>query len=189
MKKTNTKELISMIVAFVVIGVLALYIVLQLVAPDLTVKVFGFKPYVVITESMEPVLNVNDMVIVKRFDVEELEAGDIITFRADIDYDGDKEIVTHYIYSIGEDDDGYRIRTRRYYEEESQYAPDNWTLSEDDVLGLYSFHIPWVGSIAQFVKSPFGIAAIIVNVGVIVGIVYIIKYGKKEPEKVEEPNE
>jgi len=166
--------------------VLIMYIVFELFMPETTVKVFQFKPYVVLTQSMEPEIMANDMVVVQNFDVEELDENDIITFYADINYDGEKEIVTHYIYSINENTDGeYVIRTNRYYENEMEEVPDPWVLSDDDVLGLYQTHVPWIGTVILFLQSPFGIAAMLVNVGVIVAVVVMIKQGKKEEESEE----
>lgn len=177
MKKSNLKELITMIVSVVVAGILILYIFFQLLIPDMTVKVFGFKPYVVITESMVPVIDVNDMVFVRQFRLDDAEKGDIITFNADIDYDGTPEVVTHYIYSITGTGDDTIIRTNRYYEDLDNAVPDTWLLTPDDVLGAYWFQIPKIGYVTEFLRSPFGIAAMVVNVGIIVGIVVLVKKG------------
>ena len=149
----------------------------------MTIKVFQFKPYVVVTESMEPVLDVDDLIIVTNPKVDELEVGDIITFRADIDYNGTKEIVTHYVNSITETNGEYTIRTNRY----GSTVPDTWILSGDDVIGVYSFRVKQLGVFINFVKSPFGIAAIAVNVIVIGAIVYIVKSGKKEGKQENKP--
>jgi signal peptidase len=160
---------------YTAIGILVLYIVIGAFFPKQTVKVFGFKPYVVITASMEPEIMVNDLIIVKNPKVDELEVDDIITFEADINFDGTKEIVTHYIYSIEEINGEFRIRTHPYFENSNDSFPDYWVLSEDDILGEYMFKIPKVGAVVEFIKSPFGMAAMVVNLGVIVGIVYLIK--------------
>lgn len=186
MKTDGLKDKIVTVIAFIIIAVLSMYVVLQIVAPDMTVRVFGFKPYIVITDSMEPELSVNDVVVVTRFDVEDLEVGDIITFHADVNYDGENDIVTHYIHSVNINDGEYSFRTRPYYADPADYSPDPWVLSENDILGVYSFDIPWIGTIGQFVRSPFGIAAIVVNVGVIIGIVIILRNAKEEePEQTE----
>lgn len=179
MKKSNLKELITMIVSVVVAGILILYIFFQLLIPDMTVKVFGFKPYVVITESMVPVIDVNDMVFVRQFKLDDAKKGDIITFNADIDYDGTPEVVTHYIYSITGTGDDTIIRTNRYYEDLDNAVPDTWLLTPDDVLGAYWFQIPKIGYVTEFLRSPFGIAAMVVNVGIIVGIVVLVKKGSQ----------
>lgn len=184
MEKENNKvkllENIKTVVFFIISGVLVLYIAINIFMPENTVKVFGFKPYVVVTDSMEPYINVNDLIIVKNPKSDELEEEDIITFYADINYDGEKEIVTHYIYSISENDDGYLFfKTHRYFAEGEQVFYDNWVISEDDILGEHAFTISYVGAVVGFVKSSFGIAAMVVNVGVILGIFYIMKKTEK----------
>ena len=190
MSYTKDKKLfhkIKTILYYTIIFILSMYIIFEVFIPDQTVKVFGFKPYNVMTQSMEPVLNVNDMIIVKNFKVEELEVDDIITFYSDIDYNGGEEIITHYIYSIIEDAPGeFTIRTNRYYSEDQTPVADTWRLDENDVLGLYSFKIPYLGYVTEFLKSPFGIAAIVVNAGIIITIVYMIKRDKREKLKSNE---
>lgn len=183
-KKNTIIQTIKRILFYAVIVFLGLFIFFEIVAPKQTVKVFGFKPYYVLTPSMEPVLKVNDLIIVKNADVETLEVGDIITFLADIDYNGESEIVTHYINSITEDTPGeYIIRTNRYYAEDQEIVQDPWVLTNDDVLGEYSFRVPLLGLVAQFLQSPFGIAAVVVNAGIIVAIVILIKRDKQTQAK------
>lgn len=165
---------------YVFASILIVYIMINIFIPEQTVKVFGFKPYVVVTESMEPYIMVNDLIVVKNPKTDELVVEDIITFYADINYDGEKEVVTHYIYSITEDGNGDLVfRTHPYFENVEDTIPDFWVLGEDDILGEYMFKIPKIGSFVQFVKSPFGIAAMFVNIGIIVGIVYLMKKQEK----------
>lgn len=182
----NTKKtfnLVGSIFFFAVAGLLILYILLELFLPNMTIKVFQFKPYVVITESMEPVIDVDDLIIVTNPKLDKLKSGDIITFRADIDYNGTKEIVTHYIHTISETNGKYTILTHRY----GSTVPDTWTLNGDDVIGVYSFRVKQLGVFINFVKSPFGIAAIVVNVIVIGAIIYIVKSGKKDRVEIQKP--
>ncbi len=171
---------VKSILFYVVAGILLAYILIEIFIPSQTIKIFQFKPYVVVTESMEPVINVNDLIIVTNPNLDELEIGDIVTFSADIDYNGTKEVVTHYIYSIETNSQGNR--TYRTVRNESD-VPDAWILLDDDILGSYAFKIPKLGVLINFAKSPFGIAAISVNVIVIVLIVYLVKSGKKEQIK------
>jgi len=178
------------ILFYVIIAFLSVFILFEIFLPKQTVKVFGFKPYHVMTQSMEPVLNVNDFIIVTNFDAEDLQEGDIITFYADIDYNGEKEIVTHYIHSINEDTSGDLLfRTHRHYEDDEDVTADPWVLSEDDILGEYAFRIPFLGYVTDFLRSPFGIAAIIVNVGVITAVVILIKREKNEKSAGEKEKE
>lgn len=181
---SNLKENIKIVLGFIIATVLLIYIVVQIVAPELSVKVFGFKPYVVITESMEPEINVRDMVFVKQFNLQEAEVGDIITFKADIDYNGSKEVVTHYIYAINTNGEDTIIQTTRHWENPEDARPDTWILHSEDVLGTYWFKIPALGYVTDFLKSPFGIAAILVNTTIIISVVYLVKKGKESSEEV-----
>lgn len=192
-KQTNKEkytEYVKTGLFYLAAGILVLYIAIAVFIPEKTVKVFGFKPYVVITNSLEPYININDLIIVKNPKIEDLEEEDIITFMADINYDGEKEVVTHYIYAIGESNDGETVfRTHRYFEDGATVYPDNWIIGADDVLGQYVFKISKLGAIVQFIKSPFGIAAVVVNVGVAAGIVYLVKNGESQGTNKEEKEE
>jgi len=190
MNKKKYLEYIKIGLFYLIAGVLVLYISIAIFIPDKTVKVFGFKPYVVITNSLEPYINVNDLIIVKNPKIDDLEEEDVITFMADINYDGEKEVVTHFIYSITENNDGDTIiRTHRYFEDGVTVIPDYWVIGADDVLGQYVFKINKLGYIVQFLKSPFGIATVVVNIGVVIGIVYLIKKGDPKVIKKEEDKE
>jgi len=188
MDKMKVKEILNFtgqLLFFLVSGLLLLFIVLELFLPKMTVKIFQYKPYTVVTDSMEPVIFVGDMVIVKNPTnkrIDSLQVGDIITFEGDIDLNGVKEVITHYIMVINVDDEGFR--TYRTNSEVSS-NPDPWVISDQDILGVYAFRIPWIGNLVNFVRSPYGIAAISVNVIVIGAIIYIVKTGKKE--KIEAP--
>ncbi len=175
-QQARTWSLIKSILFYVIAGLLLLYILTELFLPSMTIKIFQFKPYVVVTESMEPVINVNDLIIDTNPNLDKLVVGDIITFKADIDYNGTKEIVTHYIYEIKIDNGVRTFYTIR----NGGTVPDSWILSDDDILGVYAFRIPKLGNVINFIKSPFGIATVAVNIIIIGTIVYVVKSGKKE---------
>lgn len=181
-------ENIKLGVSMVVIGALLLYIGTVIFMPELTVKVFGFQPYTVYTESMEPVLNVNDVAVVTQFDIEEAEVGDIITFYADIDYNGTEEVVTHYIYSIEGDGEDTIIRTNRYYDTEENIVPDTWLITPDQVLGTYAFHIQYLGYVIGFIKSIYGLAIIGLNI-ILFTTIKIVNKKMKEKEELSESEE
>jgi signal peptidase I len=168
---------VGSILFFVLSGLLILYILLEIFIPNTTIKVFQFKPYVSEIDTMSPVINNEDLVIIYNANTDELEEGDIIAFMGDIDYDGTKDFVTHYIYSITTNAQDERIyRTIRH----NGTVPDTWILRDADIIGVYGFRIPRLGAVVNFLKSPFGIAAVSVNVLVIAAIIVIVKSGKKE---------
>ena len=181
-------ENIKLWLAMIVLGALLLYVGTLILMPEMTVKIFGFQPYQVYTESMEPEIMVNDVVVVGNFDIDAAQPGDIITFYADIDYNGTKEVVTHYIYSIEGEGQDALIRTHRHFEDPSQVTPDTWIISAEDVLGSYQFHIAYLGYLIGFLQSIYGIVIVGVNI-IIFTTIKIVNNRQKRKEELEAQEE
>jgi|LGVE01.1.fsa_nt_gb signal peptidase I len=117
--------------------------------------------FAIVTDSMEPVLNVGDVVVVDTgYDIALLAVDDIIAFSVDVNDDEIEEVVLHYIASITEDSGEYTIRTNS----EKDVNLDTWILSQEDVIGLFDFRIPFLGSLLLFLSSAFGKAVIIFDI-------------------------
>ena len=112
-----------------------------------------FNAYVVLTGSMIPEILVNDVVVTKRVDVEELKVGDIITFiSTDSRFSG--IIVTHRIKQI------FRDPVTGKYEFETKGDNNNTEdfvhAEADKVLGKVILKIPKLGYIQYFLASKGG---------------------------------
>ncbi|MCD4827410.1 MAG: hypothetical protein K8Q99_06525 [Acholeplasmataceae bacterium] len=171
---------------FVILGILLLFILMEAIIPKQTINVFQVSTYIAKYDTMEPKIKPNDLVFINKVKPENLEEGDLITFTADINYDGDTEMVTYYVDSITlVSEDLYQITVIS----EGASVPFG-VISSDRIIGGYAFRLPVIGSVIEFVKSPFGIGAIVINVLIITGIVIIVKHGNKKEEKVvEEAND
>ena len=138
-------KLIKNILFYAVVFFLASYLLVDAFATDKTVTVFGFKAYVIASPSMEPTLNVNDVVVVKKADIDEIISGDIITFKAYLPDLGDYGYVTHYVgLVIGEGEDKIFKTHGEGLDEydvwvNSDGSPDEVTV--DDIIGNYGFKI------------------------------------------------
>lgn len=185
-KAISIKETLFYIL-FGLLGLLVVFIIMLSALPNLSLNGFGVRAYIAKYDTMEPTIKPYDLVFINKVNPDNLEVGDLITFYADIDYNGVDEMVTYYIYSI---DDVNGVNTFRVNAEGSN-IPANVLLLDDQIIGGYSFRIAGLGRLIEFVASPFGIAAIVVNVGVIVAIVLLIKdsnkkaKNQKEEEKIE----
>ena len=163
---------------FVLIGILLLFILMEAFIPKQTMTIFQVRTYIANYDTMEPKIKPNDLVFINKVKPENLEKGDLITFTADINYDGDTEMVTYYVDSITEISDGlYRITVIA----EGASVPFG-VITSDRIIGGYAFRVPVLGSLIKFIKSPFGIGAIVVNGLIITGIVIIVKQGNKKEE-------
>jgi signal peptidase len=170
-----------------ILGIVLLFILMEAIIPNQTINVFQVRTYIAEYSTMEPTIKYKDLVFVNKVKLENLKEDDLITFPADLNYDGEKEYATYYIYSITELNDGgflYQVIA------EGAPVPYTFSINSNDVIGGYAFRIPVLGTIIEFVKSPFGIGAILVNILIISGIVIIVKQGQNPTvEKVEEIEE
>ena len=107
---------------------------------------FGFGAAVVLSGSMEPNLNINDLVIVTP--AAQYQIGDIIVFQSTGD------LVIHRIISINEAE-----KTLQTKGDANNIADD--PISLDQVKGKLSFKLPFIGLIVRGLKTPVGVIAVL----------------------------
>lgn len=114
--------------------------------------------YIVLSESMEPKIFVNDAIIINTsVTSDDLAVGDVITFRA---FESDV-IITHRIIDIERTEQGYEYRTKG----DNNPSMDTFTTPEDRVIGRYVMKLPQLAAILAFtVERPYLIALIVVSV-------------------------
>jgi len=135
---------------------------------NLTGKV---KYFVVLTDSMAPVITPNTIVFTKSTDFYNLQEGDIISFYTDIDLDGKKEVVIHYFDSYEYNENETFVRTKRYNAE----SLDSWKININNYIGKSFFYIPKLGKIIRYFTSIIGILNLIFILFVFFLIDFIIK--------------
>lgn len=155
---------------------LLVYILLVSLNPEKMLDVLGFRTYIVLSESMEPKINTNDMIFSKRVAKQDLEVGDIITFEVYIPEFKEEVFVTHYVGELQEIGDTLIIKTRGYNVPIDQF--DSWVdedgdifdVTFEDIKGEYMFRIPYIGHIQSVFNDKIMLGLILINVG----IVYIV---------------
>lgn len=117
---------------------------------DNVVPLFG--GYVIITQSMVPTIMVNDAVLVKRSTSDELDIGDVITFKSsDQRYQG--LTITHRIVGaqmLSNGDIVYRTKG------DNNRIEDASLVVENSIYGRVILKLPKFGYIQQFLKTPIG---------------------------------
>jgi len=175
----NSKKIIKDISIYVgsgLLGLLLVFIILLSAFPDVSLNTLGIKAYIAKYDTMAPKINPYDLVFVTKVNPDELEEEDLITYYADINYDGKNELVTYYILDIdpANDTNVYTVHA------EGTTTPATAVLVDDDIIAGYSFKLPKFGYVIEFIASPFGIAVIVVNAGIITAIVLLIKSNKED---------
>lgn len=108
------------------------------------VRLAGFTPYAVSSGSMEPACHVGSAVYVRKVDADELETGDVITFRL-----GGDALATHRIVEVIHDGDELSFRTKGDANDVADAAP----VEADRVVGRVCFSIPYLGYCAAYIGS------------------------------------
>ncbi|TNF08527.1 MAG: signal peptidase I [Bacillota bacterium] len=172
---------IGFFVGFILLGILILFILINAFIPKLSMTVFNVKPVIVEHISMEPTLNRFDLIFVTDKDFEEIKEGDMVSYY--VKNNPDLDVATHYFYELDYDGaDNPFLRVRR----EGSPAPITQIIFEEDYIGTYVFKIPKAGYVINFLASPFGIAAVVVNIGIIVTVVLVIKSSKKNHKETDQ---
>lgn len=150
-------------------------------------SIFGYRVFTVATGSMIPEYNINDVLLVKEIDKEQLQVGDDITYLGN-KFDVNGRIVTHRIIDINEETK--EITTKGI---NSQTADP--TIDNNQIYGKVMGIIPVITTINHVVKNQYGFFFLIFLP--IVTVVFLeiadtiteIKRDKKDVEKNEEQEE
>ncbi len=124
---------------------------------------FGVGVSVVLSGSMEPQLQVNDLVLVQR--QEEYVPGDVVV------YQSGRSLVIHQLLEI----DSERAVTKGI----ANNAPDPAILPQD-IMGKQVFRIPLLGGLVRFFKSPAGFVLLLAAAVVL----FELPYRKEKTEAV-----
>ncbi len=189
MEKKKKHKIINIAFYFIVF-IMLFYIIINSFFPDQSINYLGFKSYVVISNSMEPDININDLVVVVKVKEENLEVGDIISFYTylptyQVDNLGNtvylKSVVTHYLADIVIDGDDITYKTHRAGVPDNSY--DDWNdingdptdIQFDDIIGRVSFTVPSIGVVLKIFSNPIMVVLIVVNISIIVAVVKVTK--------------
>ncbi len=121
-----------------------LIIVVQtIIKPNSVPNVFGIKTFDIISSSMAPMLNVNDLAFVKTCNIEDLNENDVITFKTESGY------ITHRISKINTENGKISFVTKG----DSNKVVDIKTVDFSQVEGKFFGKIPKVGSILVLLRN------------------------------------
>ncbi|MBE6887520.1 MAG: signal peptidase I [Ruminococcaceae bacterium] len=119
-------------------------------------SVGGFLPLIVLTDSMEPVIDGGDLIICHTAEAEEIKTGDIIAF---FDPAGNgTSIVTHRVLEIVEENGTISFRTKG----DNNNAEDKMLVPQDKLVAVYKTRIAGAGHVAMFMQSPTGLIVCVV---------------------------
>lgn len=132
----------------------------------------GCQNMAVLTGSMEPGIPVGSLISVKETDPQDLAVGDVITYRLSGD-----TVVTHRITRI--DQEAGEVTTKG----DANEAEDGNPIPYADIVGREVFHVPYLGFVSIYIKTPIGIAAVCGVLVVIILLTFIPEILEAEDPK------
>lgn len=148
--------------------------------PDKVPSIFGYKPFVVLSNSMESEVFRGDLVITKNVDFDSLEKDDIVAFKDDANH-----VVTHRIVNTTNQAGEKKFVTKG----DNNNTDDDGFVSSDRIEGKYLFKLSGFGYLILELQKPATlIILLIVIIGagglwIFVGNNKLSKEEKKELEK------
>ncbi len=144
---------------------------------DKVPSVFGYKPFIVLSGSMETKIHVGDLIITKEIDPTTLVVNDVIAFR-----DQENTVTTHRIIDIVEKDGVTYFITKG----DNNNSQDQNLVEYKDVEGLYITRIPSVGNMLNEISKPTTVVIIGLGLTVVFILAFQISNNKyKDQEKQE----
>ena len=126
-----------------------------------TPSLFGNYIFRVSSDSMEPTLMVGDVILVQSADAEDIEKGDIVTYKSRSGSMYGRE-VTHRVVTEPE------IKNGTYYYQtqgDAAGAPLDKKITYDQIQGKYVRKLTLIGKFFNFISKPIGV---IIFIGVII---------------------
>jgi len=156
-------------------------IVKSFVNPDEVPSCLGYKPFIVLSGSMEPEFYSGDLILVHEV-AKDFKEGDIIAFRQG------NSVITHRIQKVDNRDGEKRYITKG----DNNNTEDKFTVSDDKIEGIYILKVSGLGNFAFFMQTPIGMM-VFIALPLILFILYDIfrrrLYDRREKSKMLEMEE
>lgn len=136
-------------------GGLATGVLFTLIAVILLPVAIGWRPYTVLTGSMQPVIAPGDVVMTRPVAPASLDIDDVVTFP---DPSRDGKLVTHRVRSLRRQGPTIQVETRG----DANPVSERWSVAADGTVGRVAFVLPKVGHAGDAIRTPGGLLALVV---------------------------
>ena len=135
--------------------------------PDKIADFMGYKPFIVMSGSMETTINIGDLVIVKKVNSSSIHIGDIIAFK------NGNIVISHRVKEVINDSGIYKFKTKG----DNNNVADDFIVSSDAIEGIFVNKIPGLGGILLFLGKPIGLLMVILVIIIVSTALYFVKFG------------
>jgi len=148
-------------------------IVRSYIYPDKVPDFMGYKPFIVLSGSMEPTILAGDLIITKITVPEQIVKGDIIAFRAEKD-----TVVTHRVTDV-QTANGLSFLTKG----DANTGADGKVVGVGDLEGIYLMRFAGIGRFAMFLQTPIGMLLFVITPLCLFIVYDIVSRNKRNKKK------
>lgn len=156
-RKLSASGIVGVVLCAVFIPIILINIILiagSYINPGELPGVLGIKPAVVLSGSMEPTIQVGDLIFIRSADPAALQEGDVICYLSS------GKAITHRIVGVAQGEDG---RPRYVTQGDANNAADRLAVSTDQVQGVWKgARVPGLGSAILFMQTTTGMILFII---------------------------
>lgn len=172
------KKVISIIIIIILLPILfvnGVILIDSIVNPNKIPSFFGWKPFIVLSGSMETEIYAGDLAVVQDVGTNDLRVNDVIAFKS-----GDV-VVTHRIIEIINEDGQIKYKTKG----DNNNTEDIGYVLPSQVEGLYKFKLSNIGNLAMFMQTPTGMIACL-SIPLLLLILLHMKESKEDRKYINE---
>lgn len=159
--KIKSKRMTKKIFKYIILNVLIILFVINLILSyEENTHILGIYMFNIVSESMEPTLNKNDLVLVQKCELSELQEGDIITFKQD------DRTISHRIIDITKEKGDFQFKTKG----DNNEIADPDKVESGQVYGQVLFRVKGIGNIVSYIQN----VRVFINIIIFAIIIYIL---------------
>lgn len=159
--KIKNKKMAKKAVKYIILVTLIILFIINLILSfEENTHIFGIYMFNIVSESMEPTFYKDDLVIVKRCKMQELQKGDIITFKQD------DRTISHRMIAITQEDGEFKFITKG----DNNDILDKETVEMKDVYGKVLFSVKKIGKFIHYIQNARGL----INIVIFIIIIYVL---------------
>lgn len=156
-KRMSISSLIEILLCIIFVPIIIINVILIVSSythPNEMPSVFGIKPAIVLSGSMEPDIKIGDLIFIHKTDPSQLNEGDVICYIAS------EKAITHRIINITTSENG---EIRYVTQGDANNTPDQLAVSVDQIEGIWNGgRIQGLGNLILYMQTTTGMILCIV---------------------------
>lgn len=167
------KRLLMVLKILIVVTIFLLLFMSRYQKMDEQNSLFGYRVFVIVSESMKPKLNIGDMILVRERHPKNIEIGDIVSYQG-LEGDLDGKIITHQVEEVITEE-GRQI----FYTKGVNNILIDPAVYEEQIYGVVEYRFIILSVISKIVRSTAGFLLVVFIPSVLV-IFFEVKSIRKQ---------